>query len=267
MLGNSPSDDLRAMAQDLLPSLIQWNAALAPFISRLPDPSLAITNAFGGSLSMISPSASDSAKMTIARDGDGNSAALRLAQYTTQIVKNTEIFDRAPPDLKTTVCKYLALILQLASDNLSVPESMPLWNSADPDTEFEMVEFIAEAQSLLGGWSHSKDSSTSEFISEVQKQLLDDSRGLTASSYYSGRAFSALTAETTEFQGPPLHINHGDWIKEFRTSDAVFVAAAYLTSATESEELFRLCNHLLTDLTGHNFSTKPAEGMSNKSCL
>ena len=186
-----------------------------------------------------------------------------MAQYTTQIIKNTEIFDSAPPELKTSVCKHVALILQLASDNLSVPGSMPLWESADPDTESEMVEFITEAQSLLGGWSHSKDSSTSEFISEVQKQLLDDSCDLTASSYYSGRAFSALTAETTEFHGPPLHINHADLIKEFRKSKAVFVAAAYLTSASESEELFRLCNYLLTDLTGHDFSTNLAEGISD----
>ena len=263
MLENSPTDDLPAMAQNLLPNLSQWSAALAPFISRVPDPSLAITNTFGGSLSMISPSTSDSTKSTNSRDVDGNSAALRLAQYTTQIVKNTGVFDSAPPDLKATVCKHLALILQLASDNLSVPGSMPLWESADPDTESEMVEFITEAQSLLGGWSHSKDSSTSGFISEAQKQLLDDSRGLTASSYYSCRAFSALTVETTEYHGPSLHINHADLIKDFRKSNDVFVAAAYLTSASESEELFRLCNYLLTDLTGHNFDTKLAEGMSN----
>ena len=263
MLENSSSDDLPAMVQNLLPNLSQWNAALAPFISRVPDPSLAITNPFGGSLSMISLSSSDSAKSPVARDGNGNSAALRLAQYTTQMVKSTGIFDSAPPELKATVCKHLALILQFASDNLSVPGSMPLWESADPDTESEMVEFITEAQSLLGGWSHSKDSSTSEFISEAQNQLLDDSRGLTASSYYSGRAFSALTAETTEYHGPSLNINHADLITECRKSNDVFVAAAYLTSASESEELFRLGNYLLTDLTGHNFDTKLAEGMSS----
>ena len=249
------------MVQDLLPNLTQWNAALAPFISRIPDPSLAITNAFGGSVSMISPNSSGSIKQTISRDGDGNSAALRVAQYTTHIIKSTGIFDSATHEQKTTVCKYMALFLQLAGDNLSVLGSMPLWESADPDSESEIVDFVAEAQSLLGGWLHRKDSPTLESTYEVQKQLLDDSCGLLASSYYSGRAYSALTAEIAELHGPSSHTNDAESIKGFRRSNDAFVAAAYLTSASESEELFRLCNYLLTDLTGHDFRKNLAEGM------
>lgn len=156
----------------------------------------------------------------------------------------------------------MALFLQVASDNLSVPGSMPLWESADLDTESEIVEFVAEAQALLGDWLHNKDSSMSGSISEVQKQLLDGSRGLVASSYYNGRAYSALTAEITELHGPSVHSNDADLIKEFRKSNDAFVAAAYLTSASESEELFRLGNYLLTDLTGHDFRRNLAEGIS-----
>ena len=260
VLGNSSPIDLPAIVQKLLPDLSEWNAALAPFISRTPDPSLAITNAFGGSLSVISPS---STNQTIYRDADGNSAALRMAQYTTQIIKNTNIFESATRERKATVCRYMAIFLQLASDNLSVPGSMPLWQSGDLDIESEIVDFITEAQSLLGGWLHSRDSSTSEFVAEVQKKLLDNSYGLNASSYYSGRAFSALTSEIAELHSPSAQINDADLIKGFRRSNDVFVAAAYLTSASESEELFRLCNYLLTDLTEHDFRKNPAEGMSN----
>lgn len=262
MLGNTSPSDVSEVVQDLLPNLTQWNAALAPFISRIPDPSLAVTNAFGGSLSIISPTSSDSTKQTISRDGDGNSAALRMAQYTTQIIKSTDILGNATHEQKTTVCKYMALFLQFASDNLSVSGSMPLWVSADLDTESEIVDFVAEAQSLLGGWMPNRDSSMSESIFEVQKQLLDDSCGLLASSYYSGRAYSALTAEIAELHGPPAHTNDADLIKGFRRSNDVFVAAAYLTSASESEELLRLCNYLLTDLTGHDFREDPTGGVS-----
>ena len=262
VLGNSSPSDMAAMVQELLPTQTQWNVALASFISRIPDRSLAITNAFGGSLSIISPASSDSAKQAIPRDGSGNSAALRMAQYTTEVIRNTGILDNATHVQKTTTCKYMALFLQFASDNLSVSGSMPLWESADVDTESEIVGFVADAQSLLGSWLHNRDSLMSDVISEVQKQLLNDSYGLMASSYYSGRAYSALTAEITEFKGPSTHTNDADLIKGFRRSNDAFVAAAYLTSSSESEELLRLCNYLLTDLTGHDFREDPAEGMS-----
>ena len=186
-----------------------------------------------------------------------------MAQYTTKMIRNTDIFSEASRERKATVCKYMAVFLQLASDNLSVPGSMPLWESTDPDTESEIVEFVTEAQGLLGDWLHSRGSSTSEFLAEVQEQLLDDSYGLTASSYYSGRAFSTLTAETAELHGPSAHVNDADLIRGFRRSNDAFVAAAYLTSASESEELFRLCNYLLTDLTQHDFRRSLAEGALN----
>ena len=260
---NSSPSDLPATVQALLPNSNEWKTALAPFILRVPDSSLAITNAFGGSLSLISSPPSGSVDTTIHRDGDGNSAALRMAQYTTKMIKSTDIFDKASRERKATVCKYMAIFLQLASDNLSVPGSMPLWEFADPDIESEIVEFVTEAQGLLGDWLHSKVSLTSEFLADVQEQLLDDSYGLTASSYYNGRAFSTLTAETAELHGPSAHVNDADLIRGFRRSNDAFVAAAYLTSASESEELFRLCNYLLTDLTEHNFRRSLAEGTLN----
>ena len=251
------------MAEELLPGSAELKAALAPFISRIPDPSLAITNAFGGSLSMIFPTKSSIIDQTIFRDGYGNSVALRVAQYTTQLIRSTNIFDSATRERKATICKFMAIFLQLASDNLSVPGSMPLWEFTDLDIESEIVDLLTEAQSLLGGWLHSRDSSTSEFVAEVQKQLLDNSHGLSTSSYYSGRAFSALTAEHTELHGPSAHLNNADLIKGFRRSNDAFVAAAYLTSASESEDLFRLCNYLLTDLTEHDFRGNLVEGMYN----
>ena len=185
-----------------------------------------------------------------------------MAQYTTLIIKETDILDRATHEQKTTVCRYMALFLQFASDNLSVPGSMPLWESTYLDTESEIVELVAEGQALLGDWLHNRNSPMSGSISEVQKQLIDDSCGLVASSYYNGRAYSALTAEVAESHGPSVHTNDADLIKGFRRSNDAFVAAAYLTSASESEELFRLCNYLLTDLTGHDFRENLAEGMS-----
>ena len=184
-----------------------------------------------------------------------------MAQYTIQLIKNTSIIDTATQEQKIIVCKYMALFLQCASDNLSVSGSIPLWESADLDLESQIVDFIAEAQSILGGWLHNRDLLTSESICAVQKQLIDDSYGLMASSYYSGRTYSALTAEIVESGGYSAHTNDATLIRGFRRSNDAFVAAAYLTSCSESEEVFRLCNHLLTDLTEHDFGNNIEEGM------
>lgn len=216
---------------------------------------------------MISPISSSAVKQEIPRDGDGHSSALRIAQYTTQLIRSTTVFDNATIEQKATTCKNMAIFLQLASDNLSVPGSMPLWDFADVEAESEIIDFVAEAQSLLVGWLHSRDSPMSEYIFEVQKQLLDESCGLTSSSYYSGRAYSALTSEIAELHGSSAQTNHADMIRGFRRSEDAFVALACLTSASESEELFRLCNYLLTDLTGHDFTKDLAEGMSRKITL
>ncbi|CAD6588972.1 MAG: hypothetical protein ASARMPRED_003848 [Alectoria sarmentosa] len=266
VLGHSSPDDMLGVVQKLLPDLKQCNAAVQPFMSRLPDPSLAITNTLGGSLSMIPSTSSTPVKQEVSRDGDGYSAALRMARYTTHLINSTAVFDSALQEQKTIVCKFMALFLQLANDNLSVSGSMPLWESTDPEIESEIIEFVAEAQRLFVGWLHDSDLSTLESIAEVQRQLLDDACGLTATSYYSGRAYSAMTAEIAELRGSSAHTNDADLIKGFRRSDDVYVAAAYLTSASESEELFRLCNYLLTDLTGYDFRRDLAEGM-RKLCL
>ena len=169
-------------------------------------------------------------------------------------------FESIADDDKATLCKNIALFLQLAGDNLGVAGSIPLWNDIDQEQEIEVVDLIAEAQALLASWLHT-ESSLSSFVSQTQNQLLNEANGLTAKSYYSGRAYSAIATEISETHGPVSGKGQADQLKEMRVSENVFASAAYLTSAPESKELQRLCNELLADLTILNFQANVTEGM------
>lgn len=211
---------------------------------------------------MIAATSSSPSETDIARDVNGYSSAFRIAQYTSKLIKSTGVFDHASRERKGITCKYIAQVIQLASDDIGVPGSMPLWEYSDPGLENEMVDFVADIQSLLLSWLRNMDRTLSDFVSDAQSQLLNESRGLTATSYYSGRAYCMMTMEVVELHGAKASIDPIGQIKALRTSPDVFTAAAYLTSTSESQELLRLCNHLLTDLTGHDFSENMNEGTS-----
>lgn len=240
-----------ATADQLLPDLEQWNAALHQFVTRPPNASLAITNSFGGALCLISR---DSSTITqdVSRDGDGYSSAFRMAQYTTKLINSTSIFDSSAIQQQMLVCKNMAIFIQLAGDDLSVPGAIPLWEFADPDLEFEVTDFIADAQVLLASWLHIFPLST--FVSEAETQLSHESSGISSASYYSARAYSAMAIEITEFHGVRgIEDEETKRLKELRRSPRdVFAAAATFTSICESKELLRLCNGLLADLTGQD---------------
>lgn len=250
------------LAARLLPDLAQWNTALENLITRSPNSSLAITNSFGGALSLVSHPSPTPIQQSVPRDRHGFSSAFRMAQYTTMLISSTKIYEYATNDQKAMTCKQIALFLQLAGDNLSISGSMPLWDSGDPDLESEVVDLIADAQSVLVTWLQ-VEPLVSAFVPTVQAQLLNDSKGLTTVSYYSGRAYSAMTTEIVELHGHMTSDRHNDLLKSVRKSPDVFAAAAYLTSAPETKEIQRLSNELLADLTGHDFHKDMEQGTSD----
>ena len=262
MLEHASPNEERDLITKMLPKASQWITAMRPFISRSPNPSIAITNSLGASLSLINPSSPDSIQHLIARDGDGYSSAFRMAIFSTKLIGSTKAFESITNDEQATLCKNIALFLQLAGDNLSISGSMPLWDILDQEQETEVIDLVAETQALLASWLHT-ESSLSSFISVAQQELLNDAKGLKAESYYSGRAYCAMTTEISETHGPSSDKSQVDRLKALRVSEDIFASAAYLSSAPDSKALQRLCNELLADLTGLNFEGSATEGMSN----
>ncbi|KAL2042416.1 hypothetical protein N7G274_004908 [Stereocaulon virgatum] len=255
LLEQTSSSDIPAVAAQLLPGAIQSNAALDLLLKRSPNASLAITNPYGGALYMLPSASMPRTSQEISRDLDGYTPAFRMAQYATKLIKSTEIFDVVAKEVKIAVCKFVAILLQLAGDDLSVCGPFPLWKISDTDQELEIVDIVGEAQVLLKAWL------TSSFIAEVQSQLLADTSGHSAASYYRARTYTALSTEISESQG--VRVNHGDesdQLKQLYKSPDLFTSAAHLTSASDSKELLRLCNGVLADLTVRKFNENAEDG-------
>ena len=205
-------------------------------------------------------SSKDAIAQGVGRDIHGYSPALRTALYTVELINSTDVFDHAAADERAVICQYLALISQIAGDNLSVSGSNDLWNSLSSDVEVEMTEFVASAQRLLASWVQPSHQAEQEFALMAQELLLESSRGPSVTSYYNARAYSVLAAEMIELHA---HIPSGDeanQLRALRKTTEVFHATAFLSKASEPQGLLRLCNEIFADLTGQNLRQNMQEG-------
>ena len=259
LLKQSKQADLPNTVTQLLPTPAQWTSALAPFISRPPNPSLAVTNVFGMAIAMIpvAPSRASTAPVSfVQRDGEGRSVLLRILQYTTKLVQTTDLLLQAAEDQRLTLFQNLALTLELAGDDLSVPSSLSLWNADDSDVEVEIAECVFDAQKILADWS------TTELMSLVapcvQNQLLQNSEGLSASSYYNARAYLSINDEIAEVRGLVTIENNADRIRATRRSPNVFANMAILMSS-DGKNVIRVCNEFLSDLTTYKFDKEDTD--------
>ncbi|KAL9125815.1 MAG: hypothetical protein Q9217_005035 [Psora testacea] len=247
----SSEHDKPTLAAALLPSPSQWSKALEPFLSKSPNPSIAITTVFGGAIALIKTA--HETWFDVSRDAQGQSLLLRMARYVVDLISATNAFNVSSLEQQLNLAKSIAITLQLAGNNLSVQGSMPLWASSEKDTGLDLVDFVAKAQSLLVSWLRTKPKSV--LIDNVMSQLLETSVGLSSSAYYSASAFSAIATELNDLHGPS-----GDEVisrlKSVLKSPDTFTAAALLTSASGGQGWLRTCNELLADLTVLTFDTE-----------
>ena len=226
-----------------------------------PNLALAITNPLATAIAFVEngPASTDNAEHNVPRDSDGLSSALRLAWFATRLTKGTDILLYYTEDEKITTCGGIALVLQLAADNLSLPSSNSLWDTSRPEFIDEIVNIVGDAQCLLASWLQEKQS----FLTSVQEHLLKSSRCSTTDSYYNARAYSAISTEIIELHGRVSLREHQELVEQVRKSrgsDSFFREMAILASAPESNQLTRLANELVADLTGHDFNQGHEKG-------
>lgn len=194
------------------------------------------------------------------RDVHGYSPALRMAIYTVELINSTDVLDHTAAEERAVICQYLALITQIAGDNLSLFGSNDLWDSSSPDAEVEMTEFVASAQRLLASWLQPTHQVEQNFAMTAQDLLLESSRGSSVTSYYNARAYSVLTAEMIELHGHTPSGDEASQLRAMRKTSELFYATAFLTKASEAQGLLRLCNELVADLTGQDLHENMQEG-------
>lgn len=221
---------------------------------------MSIMAKLGGALYFIDRETSEVADVqSISRDSDGYSPALRMAWYVVRLLNTTDVFDYTTREQRVVLFRHLTIFTQLATHDISVPGSVLLWEKLDPDTENEISHLIADIQTLHMNWIKDSESLSKELINTTQTQLLEESRGTSASSYYSACAYSMIGSELAELHGD-LAQEDLEQLDMIWTSPDIFTKAAHLASASESTLLFKFCSKLLDDLTGHNFHEKTHEG-------
>ena len=261
LFNEAAEDEKATLVSHFLPTAAQWAEALSPLMELRPNLALAITNPLATAIAFVEnvPASTDSIEYSIPRDSDGLSSALRLAWFATRLTKVIDILLYYTEDEKITTCGGIALVLQLAADNLSLPNSNSLWDTSRPEFIDEIVNIVGDAQGLLASWLQEKQS----FLTSVQEHLLKSCRRSTTDSYYNARAYSAITTEISEVHGRvslPEHQELVEQVRKSREPDFFYRAMAILTSAPESGQLSRLANELVADLTGHDFNQGHEKG-------
>ncbi|KAL8939013.1 MAG: hypothetical protein Q9216_003587 [Gyalolechia sp. 2 TL-2023] len=235
----------------LLPDEPRWKTALQHILRSRPNSSLAIMNNVGTAISLIEPPASIE---TYPSDKAGHSAAFRMFSYTGTLIQTTDILAYATIDHRACIYRYLALMLQIISDNLSIPPR----NEQYRDSEEEVIDAVSQTQKSMVSWL--ANSTTDSSISGVLLGLLRDSKGLFVESYYSSRAYIFLAAELTEAH---TNVQYGVGLDELRsvknTAD-IFAGIAMVSAAQDLTTLTRMFNELLAELTGDDFG-KQSNGL------
>ena len=248
MMNRALDSERSVTAAKLLPSREQWSHALDAFLSRPPESSLALTTTFGGATGLIKTF--ESSSPSVARDQEGQSLAIRIARYVTELLNDSITFDLDNEDVELVLIENLLLVVQLASDDISVHSLMPLWDAPKIDSDVGLVDFVANAQNMLAQLF--QKSSNPNLKTELRQCLLDGSKGDSAFSYRYGRCFSTINAEDAEL-GSMSQNAYLAQMKAILKSDQPFIAMALLTSVPGSKEITHLVNEILANATGLDF--------------
>jgi len=245
-------------ADKALPSLSGWNAALRAVMTT-PTPSLSVLSPFGGAVNLVSKE--EPAKRQYSRDAEGLSQALRTSMYVTKLLNTTDLEDRIRSsesnELATLVVSLLLTVL-VGEDNMSVSGMNALWIPS-PEHDAEILDFIGQANAAISKVLNGFEPST---WPTFQKAIDEQRSGSESSSeaYYSASASSRIYAELIERHGSSSEVVKigEESLRALRKSGDLFATQAQLVGNAQalagSQYLNRVCNELVSDLTGLDVS-------------
>ncbi|KAI9847626.1 MAG: hypothetical protein M1837_002200 [Sclerophora amabilis] len=247
------------LPKTLLPDAGQWDSALVPFLKIVPNPALAMTDRLGGAVYLVSAETGISPSPEISRDQNGFSTALRMAMFTSKLLKSRQLFESIELDEKVLLMKNLRLTLSLTNDNLGLAGANNLWNLYSEGTEAEIMDFVSDAQELTKSWLRTQDASPDEalydFINAVQSEFERSSFGSSAPALYHARALAAVSEEYFELVGwqksKPASLS--EVLNNARKGGNIFHVIALLVGYKEplsnTDDSNRLLNELVSELT------------------
>lgn len=220
---------------------------------------MSIMEPFSGAIHMIEPAPLELG--SISRDLDGYSPLLRMAWYVAKLVRSSSIYDHTTDDQRKLLFHELAVTSRLVAQNLSIPGSIPVWDSKDSDTESEIHRFVGIVRSLQSWWMRDFQASSNAFVNAAMDLLIEDCCTSLASSYYCASAYICTMTELTIEHGDFRYDDKTTLLDEMSTPTHFFAKTAILATSRNTKVLSKFCNKLVDDLTG-NKSEDPDSTLS-----
>lgn len=248
-----------------LPDMAAWATSLRSVMST-PPPSLSLLSPFGGAVNLISDG--ELAKAQPARDAEGLSQALRTSMYMAKLLVSTNVqhqLQETASEHLVTITTNLVMTVLLAQDNLSIPGANALWVSGAEQDAY-VVEFISEANAAVNNvLEKTFMPQLPDFLNVLEKQRSDSHASPAA--YYAALASSRICSVVVEQHGRSAEaVKTGEETlrnlrkqKDCLATQSHVVGHAYLLAGTQYLE--RVCNEIVSDLTGLDIGQDSQRGM------
>jgi hypothetical protein len=243
----------------VLPGAKIWQDFLLAVISP-PKESLSVLSPFGGALHLLQ----DDVRTQHARvefDGEGLSAALRIAIYVTKVLSRPGV-DLHGKDHLSDLVALLAITTLLAEDNAGILGTNGLWNPrSNTFVENDVLDFISDSNAVQQIF-RSKDTPKGDDITPAESPLLvslaaikSDSPPLSPLAYYASLATARITDNTFETIG--YHSTQAkaseDVLRSVRAKKEALSELECLVGMAQplagSPIVSRMCNELIAELT------------------
>lgn len=245
------------VAASLLPTNEHWQLALAPFLSESPQSSLAITSPLQGLVYTVEKSAVDRI-IPVTRDSEDLSVAFRLALYVVNMASSTDILETVQPDRIRGNIEYLALVLQLINDKITLESSNTLWLNSTQELLEEAADVLAEGRKLIlmelgQNGPHGNPRNENDFASFMQEKVLS-LQGLSAEAFHYTEALCSILQADTELKEANANgLLRPDMTNELRRSKNMFKSGVLLIASSDliasSAQGRKLVNELVADAT------------------
>jgi hypothetical protein len=236
---------------DLLPAESQLDSLLEEYTWEVPDASLAITNALHGAIGLITiPNIGKPLTQTQGYDRQGLKPLMRGAMYCLDLLHDESAVKMLPAQRQVQITRFLAISSQLIADQLNVPSQRPLWSSAAEDLEHDTLDAVVSFQARVSGWLSQLSASRPSRYAPLVTLLFEKSAGESSTEYYHARAYAALVGEERDHHGGEMSAFDESLFGTIRRSTHVIQSTAFLSTATDSRAALKVCNELMSDLSG-----------------
>lgn len=270
LINRAPESERAGLAERLLFTAEHWRPALQPFLGRVRNVSLAITNAVGGCVFFVADDvAGDVDAGSVVRDGQGVSSALRMGVFTAEFLKAVGAFEKSTADIFSGVSEearvdlifYLMLALEISKDNIGITGTNDFWTGYSAEVEAEVEEFVSNTQLFITNCLKEGEPAIHLAVDRLMEVALEK----TATGFYAARVLTRLIADLTEYQTNTERAQ--SWIKSVnvRKDTDFFRCTAILAGLAETlehnKDADRLRNELASDLTGMSVTKAGEEGL------